>query len=179
MSGRLIAVLGYSRGGTSLHEICAARLERAESVTRPEDVVLLSGWAHSRGVRSEAELMAAAWQGPSAELVLAPDARTTLGNAHAAADAALRLGVEEVVLVTSRWHEPRASALFRAALRGTGIRLVLAPAEGNAARRTRWRETLCWLLVPAQGALAGRRTRRTLARHGPRPAPSSAGGRPG
>ena len=167
MSRRLIAVLGYSQGGESLHAICAARLARAEAVTRPGDVVLLSGWARSRGVRSEAELMAAAWRGPSAELVLAPDARTTVGNAHAAAEAALRTGADEVVLVTSRWHEPRASALFRAALRGTGIRLALAPAKGDATRRARGREALCWLLVPAQSALAGRRTRRSLRQRGP------------
>ena len=175
MSRRLIAVLGYSEGGGSLHAICAARLERAEAVTRPGDVVLLSGWARSRSVRSEAELMAAAWRGPPAELVLAPDARTTVGNARAAAEAALRLGAAEVVLVTSRWHQPRASALFRAALRGTGIRLVHASAEGEATRRARGRERLCWLLVPAQGALAGRRTRRALGRRSLAAEPSSAG----
>ncbi len=174
MSRRLVAVLGYSEGGGSLHAICAARLEQAEAVARPGDAVLFSGWARSRGVRSEAELMAAAWRGPPAELVLGPDARTTVGNAHAAAETALRLGADEVVLVTSRWHEARASALFRAALRGTGIRLVLAPAGGDATRRARGREKLCWLLVPAQAALAGRRTRRALRRRSLPPEPSSA-----
>jgi len=174
VSRRLIAVLGYSQGGRSLHAICAARLERAEAVTRAGDVVLLSGWAHSKGVRSEAEHMAAAWRGPAVELVLAPDARTTLGNARAATEAALRIGADDVVLVTSSWHGPRASALFRASLRRTGIRLVLASAGGEATRRARVRETLCWLLVPAQGALAGRRTRRELARRSISPQPSSA-----
>jgi hypothetical protein len=152
---RLIAVLGYSNGGSSLHHVCAERLRRAEAEATPGDVVLLSGWARRGSARSEAELMAEAWQGPAVELVPSGDARSTAGNARAAADTAIRIGATEVVLVTSAWHERRAASLFRVALRGTGIRLVLAPAEGPAGA-ARVRELVCWLLVPAQSALVRR-----------------------
>lgn len=172
--GRLIAVFGYSRGGSALHPICGSRLRRAEAEARPGDVVLLSGWSHHRSVRSEAELMAEAWAGPPVELVVAPDARTTLGNARGAAELARDRGLDEVVLVTSRWHERRASALLRAALRGTDIRLALAPAEGPSARLARVREIACWALVPAAALLASHAPRRSSSEPGPdvRPTPN-------
>jgi uncharacterized SAM-binding protein YcdF (DUF218 family) len=154
---RLIAVLGYSNGGSTLHEICGERLQRAEAEATAGDVVLLSGWARHGGARSEAELMAEAWRGPAAELVLSGDARSTAGNAQAAAETAIRIGATEVVLVTSAWHERRAAALFRAALRGTGVRLALAAADGTGASSARLRELACWLLVPVQAALVRRR----------------------
>jgi len=160
VSRRLIAVLGYSNGGDSLHDVCACRLRRAEAEARPEDVVLLSGWARRRGVTSEAELMAEAWRGAAAELELAADARTTYGNAKVAAEVAGRIGASEVVVVTSRWHERRAAALFRAALRRTGIRLALASTEGAAPRGARLRELACWTLVPPLTVYIGRRGRR-------------------
>lgn len=160
MSGRLIAVFGYSRRRHALHEICASRLARAESEARAGDVVLLSGWSRHRSVRSEAELMAEAWKGPRVELVVAPDARTTSGNARATAELAWERGVTEVVLVTSRWHARRAGALLRAALRGSGIDVTVAPADGPPARLPRAREAACWVVVPAQKAFAGHTTRR-------------------
>jgi hypothetical protein len=154
---RLIAVLGYSDGGESLHAICAARLRRAEAEAREGDVVLLSGWARRRNRRTEAELMSEAWRGSLVELVVAGDARTTFGNARAAVAAATRLGVDEIVLVTSAWHERRAAALFRAALRDRRLRLTLARAGGIAPARARSREILCWLLVPVQARVLARR----------------------
>jgi uncharacterized SAM-binding protein YcdF (DUF218 family) len=162
MSGRLIAVFGYSRGGSTLHAICASRVRRAEAEARPGDVVLLSGWSHHRTVRSEAELMAEAWSGASVELVVAPDARTTYGNARATAELARSRGVSEIVLVTSRWHARRARTLLRSALRGTRIGLVVAPADGPRARMARARELACWPLVPAQ-RIAARRALRSAA----------------
>jgi hypothetical protein len=154
---RLVAVLGYSNGGAPLHPICAARLRRAEAEVRQGDVVLFSGWARRRNGRSEAALMSEAWKGSPVELVVAGDARTTFGNARAAVDAARRFGAEEIVLVTSGWHARRAAALFRAALGGTEIRLALAPAEDAGSRRARMRELVCWLLVPGQARVLGRR----------------------
>ena len=159
MSRRLIAVLGYSKGGDSLHPVCAARLARAQEEARAEDTVLLSGWARHPHVPSEAELMAAAWRGANAELVLAPDARTTLGNARAAVETALRVGASEILLVTSRWHVRRATRLFRAALRGTAVDLDVASADGPRPRGVQLRELGCWALLPAQLALT-RRARR-------------------
>jgi uncharacterized SAM-binding protein YcdF (DUF218 family) len=154
---RLVAVLGYSNGGSVLHDVCASRLRRAEAEAQPGDVVLLSGWSGRRGSRSEAELMAEAWRGPDVDLVVSGDARTTYGNARATRTAAAARGANRVVLVTSSWHAPRAAALFRAALRGTGIALSLSPADGPAPRRTRLREIVCWLLTPAQSAALRRR----------------------
>ena len=78
---RLVVVLGYSdRGCEGLHPICAARLERAADVTTEDDVVVLSGWARLPDTQSEAELMRDAWRGAAREVVVDPDARTTVDN---------------------------------------------------------------------------------------------------
>ena len=79
----------------------------------------------------EADLMRAAWTGPDVVLVCDPDSRSTSDNARNIAAAARELGATEVVLVTSRWHGLRAGILLRAALRGSGIRLQLATANGR------------------------------------------------
>jgi uncharacterized SAM-binding protein YcdF (DUF218 family) len=161
MTQRLIAVLGYSNGRDVLHDVCAARLRRAEAEARTGDVVLMSGWSRRRGGRSEAELMAEAWRGPEVDLVVAGDARTTYGNALATRAAAEAGRADEVVLVTSSWHARRAAALVRAALRGSGIALSLVRADGQPPRRTRLRELVCWTLTPAQTAALGRPRRHT------------------
>ena len=44
----LVVVLGYSGRRDGLHEICAARLRRAETEAETDDVVLLSGWSRAR-----------------------------------------------------------------------------------------------------------------------------------
>ena len=156
MTRRLIAVLGYSNGAETLHEVCAARLRRAEAEARPGDVVLLTGWSRRRGGRSEAELMAEEWRGRDVELLVGRDARTTFGNALDAARAAKEHDVEELVLVTSAWHLPRAAALFRAALRSRPIPLTAVAADGTPPSRTRIREVGCWLFAPPQALVLGR-----------------------
>lgn len=154
---RLVAVLGYSGGrNATLHAVCAARVARAVEETRPGDAVLLSGWARRRGA-SEAELMADAWSGCATRVLLDRKARTTYGNAVGVATTARRLGRSEVVVVTSRWHGRRASALVRAALRGTGHAVTLAPTDEPGTVAARLRELACWPFVPFQIALAGRR----------------------
>ena len=154
MSGavpRVIVVLGYSNGGRdALHPIGAARLARAAEVATGEDVVVLSGWARVPGTRSEAELMAAAWNGRARELVVDPDATTTVGNAMNALNDIHRVGAREVVVVTSRWHAPRAKAAFRLLLRGRHVRVRAAfPSESRNARAS-LREVPLWGLLPAQ-----------------------------
>jgi uncharacterized SAM-binding protein YcdF (DUF218 family) len=146
-------VLGYSNGSAGLHKICAARLRRAESVAGAEDVVLLSGWARRPARLSEAELMARAWRGGAARLIVSGDARTTFGNARAAARTSRLVRPSEVVLVTSPWHQRRASALFRVALRGSGARLVVAATDERRNTMSRLRELACWTLVPLQVVL--------------------------
>jgi uncharacterized SAM-binding protein YcdF (DUF218 family) len=146
---RLVAVLGYSDGaGDTLHEICAARLRRAEREVRADDVVLLSGWARGRRPASEAELMARAWNGRGARVLLDRHARSTLGNALGAAAIARSLPAREVLLVTSGWHARRAAAIFRVALRGSDSRVTLAVTDEPGSLGSQFREVACWALVP-------------------------------
>jgi DUF218 domain len=139
----VIAVLGYSRRAahTDLHPVCADRLAHAQTLASPEGTVILSG---------EADLMRAAWTGPDVVLVCDPDARSTSDNARYVAAAARELGATEVVLVTSRWHGLRAGILLRAALRGSGIRLRLATANGRPPPGLAARELVCLALLPFQ-----------------------------
>jgi uncharacterized SAM-binding protein YcdF (DUF218 family) len=146
---RLIAVCGYSSGnGEGLHEICARRLRRAEREVRADDVVLLTGWARGRSAASEAELMARSWSVPCRRLVVDSEARSTLANVVVAVRAARAVGAGEVVLVTSSWHAPRAAALLRAALRGSGASVSVAASDERPSVRARFRELACWTLVP-------------------------------
>ena len=139
----VIAVLGYSRRAahTDLHPVCADRLAHAQTLASPEGTVILSG---------EADLMRAAWTGPDVVLVCDPDSRSTSDNARNIAAAARELGATEVVLVTSRWHGLRAGILLRAALRGSGIRLQLATANGRPPPALAARELVCLALLPFQ-----------------------------
>jgi len=155
---RVVVVLGYSDGGRDeLHEECAARLARAAEIATTEDVVVLSGWARVRGTRSEAELMRAAWRGAAREVVVDPDARTTVGNMANAVNDILRVGAREVVVVTSRWHAPRATAALRWLVRSTGVRVRATCTEGRSWRAA-LREAAVWPLLPFQLWLAGRKT---------------------
>ena len=149
-AGRVVVVLGYSDGGAGeLHPICAARLRVAETVATADDVVVLSGWDRKHGTGSEAELMAAAWNGSSAELVVDPDATTTVGNLVNAMNDVLRVGAREVVVVTSRWHAPRAKAVMRWLVRHTGIRVRAATPDDRSLRAS-LREVPLWALLPVQ-----------------------------
>jgi uncharacterized SAM-binding protein YcdF (DUF218 family) len=139
---RLVAVLGYStRRCAGMHAICARRVAHAESIAGTGDVVVLSG---------EADLMREAWRGPDVELEFDARARNTAGNAVGVAAAARRLGATEVVLVTSRWHAPRAALLVRAALRGTGITVKTSTPPGLPRPGLFVRELACLAAAPFQ-----------------------------
>ncbi len=158
MTGRVVVVLGYSDGGVGeLHPVCAARLERAAEVTTAEDVVVLSGWARVPETHSEAELMRAAWRGEAGEVVVDPDARTTVDNMANALNDVLRVGAREVLIVTSSWHAPRAKAALRWLLRHTGIRVRSATPPGRS-KMAALREVPLWLLLPFQLWMAGRKS---------------------
>jgi uncharacterized SAM-binding protein YcdF (DUF218 family) len=158
---RLIAVLGYSsRRGEGLHERCSARLRRGEQEARAHDVVLLSGWARGRNGASEAEQMARSWNGPRRRIVLDRTARSTVANVAGAATLARKLQAQEVVLVTSSWHAPRAGALLRSALRGSGSTIIVAPTDERGSLGARLRELACWAVVPV-AALAFTARRRS------------------
>lgn len=153
--GRLVVVLGYSdRRELGLHPICAERLTHAATVSTEDDVVVLSGWARTPASRPEAELMADAWSGACRELVVDPDARHTVGNARNAIDDLVRTGAGTVVVVTSRWHAPRARVIFAWSLRGHGARIV-ASSPAERVRLGTWaHEVPRWLLLPFQLAAA-------------------------
>jgi DUF218 domain-containing protein len=156
---RVLVVLGYSSGDSGeLHPICAARLARAAELSAPDDVVVLSGWSRVPGRRSEAELMTASWQGAAAELVVDPDARSTVENAANAVGDVVRAGADTVIVVTSRWHAARAVAAFRWLLRGRGVRVRAAWPAGPVSVSARARELGLWLLLPAQLSRASARS---------------------
>jgi uncharacterized SAM-binding protein YcdF (DUF218 family) len=146
---RVIAVCGYSDGrDAGLHAICERRLRRAEQEAGADDVVLLSGWARGSDAAPEAELMARSWNGSCRRLYVDRGARSTAGNVAAAAAFARSVNAKEVVLVTSGWHAPRAGALLRAALAGSGTTIGLATTDDRPPLSTRAREVVCWAIVP-------------------------------
>lgn len=158
MSTRVVIVLGYSDHGTrALHPECAARLSRAAELATSEDVVVLSGWARVPGTHSEAELMRAAWRGAAREVVVDPDARTTVQNLANALNDVLRVGAREVVVVTSAWHAPRAKAALRWLLRHTGVKVRSSSPSGRS-RRASLRELTLWPVLPVQLWWVGRKS---------------------
>jgi hypothetical protein len=153
---RLIVVLGYSRGRKGdLDPICAARLEHAAALAGENDVVLLSGWSRHPAALPEAELMRRAWTGVTDGLVCDPDASITADNAANAAVHARELGVNEVVVVTSKWHGRRAGILFRSLL--PGVSVSVDGARTPAPPRVLLRELAVFPFVPFQLARARRR----------------------
>jgi uncharacterized SAM-binding protein YcdF (DUF218 family) len=146
-----VAVLGYSTPrDTGLNPICAARLEHAAALAGGARAVVLSGWARRHAPAGEAELMRAAWPRDDVPVLLDTTARTTSGNAAGIARIARELGAGEVVVVTSSWHAPRAAALVRAALRGSGIAVTVSSARGGREPRLAARELVCALGLPYQ-----------------------------
>jgi len=144
---RLVAVLGYSgRRHPGLHDVCAARLRHAEQLARAGDAVLLSGWARHTNGTGEAELMREAWKGGEVELVSDATARNTRENALGVAKAARELGADEVVVVTSGWHAPRARTLVRAALPDVSVETSSPP--GRRPLSLVAREAVCLAALP-------------------------------
>jgi hypothetical protein len=164
---RVIAVLGYSgRDVRRLHPICAGRVTHAQGLAADGQPVILSGWARHPAGRSEADLMRDAWKTPGTIFLCDRTAGTTAGNAANVSAAAVDLGAQELVVVTSRWHRPRTRILFRSALRGRRVRLTVEGAPGPSAPAAVAREVVCLALVPFQlvrlrrASASGRRSRR-------------------
>jgi uncharacterized SAM-binding protein YcdF (DUF218 family) len=76
------------------------------------------------------------------------DARTTVGNARAVAKAARELGADEVVVVTSRWHAPRARTLVRAALREPSVSVQSSSPSSRRPVALLARELVCLAALP-------------------------------
>jgi hypothetical protein len=150
VSGRLVAVLGYSaRRSDGLHAVCAARLRHAEQLAAGNDTVLLSGWARRRNGAGEAELMQTACNGAEVALIADTTARNTRENAARVAETARRLGATEIVVVTSRWHAFRARTLVNANLREPTIS-VKASSPADRALVLVARELACLAALPFQ-----------------------------
>jgi uncharacterized SAM-binding protein YcdF (DUF218 family) len=151
---RVIAVLGYSAGRSDgLAPICAQRLKHAEAVAADADAVVFTGRGRRQGGAGEAQLMREAWQGRATRLVSDGAARNTAENAAAIAAAARKLRADEVVVVTSRWHAPRARLLVRAALRDPSVTVRTSSPPGFRAALF-VRELACALALPHHLRLA-------------------------
>ena len=181
MTPRLVVVLGYSDGGTAeLHPICAARLARAAELTTADDVVVLSGWARRAGSPPEAQLMRAAWRGPAREVVVDPDARTTVENLANALNDVVRVGAtrgRRGHLVLARAPGNRGDALAAAA---RGSRRARGVAAGHVgARRAAGAAAVAAAAVSAlAGAKDALRPRPTRLRRGSAASPGATGLRP-
>jgi uncharacterized SAM-binding protein YcdF (DUF218 family) len=148
---RLVLVLGYSpHRPRGLHEVCAARVRHAAALAAPDDVVVLSG------TPGEVELMEDAWGTVDGRLLERDDAHRTSESAVAARGLAEALGADEIVLVTSWWHRPRAELLLRVALRGSGVHVSASGAPGGGSPFRLAREAVCMPLVPIHLVLARR-----------------------
>jgi uncharacterized SAM-binding protein YcdF (DUF218 family) len=75
-------------------------------------------------------------------------ARNTAQNAAVVANTARRLAAEEVVVVTSRWHAPRARRLVRAALREPSMSVQTSSPPGRPPVALLARELLCLAALP-------------------------------
>jgi uncharacterized SAM-binding protein YcdF (DUF218 family) len=92
-------------------------------------------------------------------------ARSTVENAFAVAAASRELDADEVVVVTSNWHELRARVLVRAALRGSGIAVGTSPTPGPLRVTVLVRELGCLVALPVQVLLVLRLRRRRPREH--------------
>ena len=102
--------------------------------------------------------MRAAWSGAAREVVVDPDARTTVDNMANALNDVLRVGAKEVLVVTSSWHAPRAKAALRWLLRSTGIHVRAVSPPGRSWRALAPRAAaVAAAAVPAL-AVAGRKS---------------------
>lgn len=148
---RLVAVLGFSaRGVDGLHPLCLLRLRHAEQLADGADAVVFSGWSRHGAGLGEAELMRDAWQGSDVSVVCDTTARNTMQNAAGIAAVAQELEVDEVVVVTSGWHAPRAGALVRAALGDADIVVSTSSPRGPQHPRLLARELVCLAALPYQ-----------------------------
>ena len=156
--GRVVAVLGYSsRRADGLHPVCAERLVHARDLAHGALALVLSGYARRPHSPSEAELMRDAWADLDVDLVCDPDARSTAENVANVVATARRLGADELVVVTSRWHRPRARVFLWAATRGTGLRLSVEAPRGRLPLSLVARELGCVALLPLELLRARRR----------------------
>lgn len=135
---RMIALFGAAvRPGGLPSPALARRIAHARhaALADPGAIVFCSG-AVGAAPPSEAAVMARALEHDlgNARLVLDEESRDTLQTARAAADYARRIGIDELLICTDRFHQPRAVMLCR--LFGVRARPLAVPGG------TRWRPVL-------------------------------------
>jgi uncharacterized SAM-binding protein YcdF (DUF218 family) len=137
MGNRAIVVLGCRVAWTERGQLEGALGRRvraaAEAFEREKCAVLIASGGRVWDEVVEADAMgdAIVRLGIPKERVLRERcSHTTRGNAQFTSALLLRIGIDEIVLVTCDWHTPRASALFRR----FGIRIERVPAPSPPAR---------------------------------------------
>jgi hypothetical protein len=172
----VIVVLGYHEfgedGSHGISEICRAGVRRAEVLAAAVNprAVIFTGWS-SNGGPSEADQMAAAWEGlANIELIRETTAANTAENAVRSLELLRSLeGRPEVTVVCSIRHFPRVRFLFGAPYRRHGYtvryRYVASPLPsaglwrqelGSITRMVRDRRAALELLREAPSAASGR-----------------------
>jgi uncharacterized SAM-binding protein YcdF (DUF218 family) len=145
----VIVVLGYhdfaADGSHGISDICRAGVRRAETLaagSRPRAIVF-TGWS-STGGPSEAEQMAAAWNGRTdVELIRETHAANTAENAARTVEVLRGLeGPLDVTVVCSIRHFPRARYLFVRLFRRHGHRVGFSYVSSPLPSAALWRHEL-------------------------------------
>jgi hypothetical protein len=141
---------------TGLCRQLVVEAERQCSSLSPVAVVF-SGWS-PQGGPSEAEQMRRAWRGQEVELVVEPEARTTVENASRTLPLLLERQIECAVVVCTSVHLLRVRLCFGGLYKRRGIRtrfkpLVLMPTLGSVARELAALPLLPWQLAAARSRL--------------------------
>jgi uncharacterized SAM-binding protein YcdF (DUF218 family) len=148
-SDSVIVVLGYHEfgadGSHGISEICRAGVRRAEALAeraKPR-AVIFTGWS-SNGGPTEADQMAAAWQGRAdVELICETNATNTAENAVRSLEVLRSLeGPLEVLVVCSVRHFPRARFFFDALYRRHGYEISYAYVASPLPPASQWRQEL-------------------------------------
>jgi hypothetical protein len=146
-------------GEYRITELCrqlVAEAERQCSSLSPVAVVF-SGWS-PQGGPSEAEQMRRAWRGQEVELVVEPEARTTVENALCTLPLLLERQIEVAVVVCTSAHLLRVRLCFGGLYktRGIGTRfrpLVLRPTLASVAWELGALPLFPWQLLAARSRL--------------------------
>jgi uncharacterized SAM-binding protein YcdF (DUF218 family) len=178
--GRVIVVLGYAEigadGSHGISAICREGVRRAEALAARElpSAVVLTGWTSSGGP-SEAEQMAAAWQGRrDVPLLVEPLAVNTAENAARSLRVIAEIdGASEVVVVCSIRHALRVPFFFDALYRRLGYAVAYRYVTLPAPSLRLWRAELSSITRMARDRRAALRL--LGERDRPLPAPQNAG----
>jgi uncharacterized SAM-binding protein YcdF (DUF218 family) len=116
------------RGGYRISPVCRRQVTAAGHLAaeRGVDAVVFTGRSRGPGP-SEAEQMLDAWSGPEVELVVEPEARTTVENAARTLPLLRERGIERALVVTAPLHVYRSRFFFSRVYGRAGIEVELHP----------------------------------------------------